>query len=79
MRVVQCPTLRELRVGNRVVDTSKAEVRAEEQLTRGYWTLLEGVSDAVLRLGRAKIEAAALAVRCYLTQHHWHWLMHAPV
>ncbi|CAM9856752.1 unnamed protein product, partial [Ectocarpus sp. 8 AP-2014] len=46
------------RVGFRMDDTSKVEALAETQLTRRYWRLLEGVSDAVSLVVAAKIEAA---------------------
>ncbi|CAB1110263.1 unnamed protein product [Ectocarpus sp. CCAP 1310/34] len=49
------------RIGFCIDDTSKVEALAETQLTRRYWRLLEGVSDAVLLVGAAKIEAATLA------------------
>ncbi|CBN74823.1 hypothetical protein Esi_0043_0102 [Ectocarpus siliculosus] len=49
------------RVGFRMDDTRKVEALAETQLTRRYWRLLEGVSDAVSLVVAAKIEAATLA------------------
>ncbi|CAM9112952.1 unnamed protein product [Ectocarpus sp. 12 AP-2014] len=49
------------RIGFRMDDTNKVEALAETQLTRRYWRLLEGVSDAVSLVGAAKIEAATLA------------------
>lgn len=39
------------------------ELRAEKQLTRRYWRLLGGISDAISRVVAAKVEAATLAVR----------------
>ncbi|CAM9133217.1 unnamed protein product, partial [Ectocarpus sp. 4 AP-2014] len=49
------------RIGFRMDDTNKVGALAETQLTRRYWRLLEGVSDAVSLVGAAKIEAATLA------------------
>lgn len=44
-------------------DTKEVELRAEKQLTRRYWRLLGGISDALSRVVAAKVEAATLAVR----------------
>eukprot|EP00752_Nemacystus_decipiens_P004495 g4104.t2 len=49
------------RVGYRMDDTKKVELRAEKQLTRRYWRFLGGISDAVSRVVAAKVEAATLA------------------
>lgn len=46
-------------------DTKKVELRAEKQLTRRYWRLLGGISDAISRVVAAKVEAATLAVRLF--------------
>lgn len=51
------------RVGYRMDDTKEVETRAEQQLTRRYWRLLGGISDAILRVVAAEVEAATLAVR----------------
>lgn len=51
------------RVGFRVDDANKTEVIAETQLTRRYWKLLNGISDAILCVGAAKVEPVKLTVR----------------
>lgn len=58
---------RACRVGYRMDDTSKVEIKAEMQLTRRYWRLLGGVSDAISRVCSAKVEATTLAVRLLLS------------
>lgn len=46
-------------------DTKEVELQAEQQLTRRYWRLLGGISDAISRVAAAKVEAATLAVRLF--------------
>lgn len=55
-------TLKNGRVGNRMVNVSDAELRAETQLTRRYWGFLERLSKALSMLRKATDEAKALAV-----------------
>lgn len=50
------------RVGYRMDDADRVEAEAEKQLTRRYWRFLGGISDAISRVGAAKVEAATLAV-----------------
>lgn len=57
-------------------DTEKVEVLAEKQLTRRYWRLLGGISDAVSRVVAAKVEAATLAVRLFDALISCSWCHH---